>query len=175
MFGAALGIAGLGCHEGIFVPPSQVSRLVSTPGRDIELMDDAGEVVVIRPADIDSVRLVPAAGRRLMVIRHADALRRGVNVVSLDDDTAAAWEARGYESVRTLEEPVTLRLQGNVLQATDADRTYGVALRDLDTVRLDQPLEGPNWKAVGWVAVGLAVAVPVVTGIVWVSQMPPAR
>ena len=40
-------------------------------------------------------------------------------------------------------------------------RVYMVPLQDLDVVRLEQPLHGPNWKVVGYIGLGVAIAAPV--------------
>jgi hypothetical protein len=157
--------SALGCHQVIELPPSQVPRLVTARGAEVDVVDDEGDAVTVRRGEVDEVKLLAAKERRLLTYGGPLTGAGGVNVISVAEEHDAAMQDRGWTRTRPFEGPVDMRVHGELLTVAGHGRVYTVPLQELDVVRLEQPLHGPNWKVVGYVGLGVAIAAPLFTAL----------
>jgi hypothetical protein len=116
--------SALGCHQVIELPPSQVPRLVTARGAEVEVMDHEGDTVTVRRGEVDEVRLLAANERRLLTYGGPLSGAGGVNVISVAEEHDAEMQDRGWTRTRPFQGPVDMRVHGELLTVAGHGRVY---------------------------------------------------
>jgi hypothetical protein len=142
------------CRTSTAVAPSEVTKLIAARADEIRVRRTDGQVVTIVRSDVRQMNLVARDGWTLMM----PATGMGP-AVPVRDERVDEAEHGGWSEITTLEQPLWLRVDGEMLSVRGKENAAVVSLRDIEHVEVKELDVGLTAFAIGAPIVGAALLV----------------